>query len=408
MTFESRRALAFVVFAFLGAACGDSPAPANLLWVGSVGRALPASTEANVFWIDVGVNGRPGPQAIVDTGAPYCLFDVDAFDGQVPKGSGRVATMQLGDTVLWKVPTVGVHGEDRAAPNGKRQGGILGFTAFGQFPISFNYRDSTVAVGGAPPPAGVGPRIAIPFSIEGGGRGRLPDDAGIVPLDPSRIIVTATVEGVPGTYLLDTGASWVALRTAFLQSLAADGRKQVADIANLAEGETAMTTVTRLRTISVEGIEVTNAIAAAGLRVDELLTSLAIEVGHPIDGLLGAPFLREFFVTVDYPKRALELYRFDTQSHVKDAYRRVGIDLTGRATDRGMTYVVRSVYPGSDAQAKGLKSNERVLSIDGVSLADADALTADMMLLGQVGTTRALELPDRTVDVAVEDLLPLP
>src|SRR5678815_1897822 len=88
--------------------CGGSSEPVPLVWVGKAGEHLPASTAASVFWVQADVNGVPGPQVIVDTGAPFALLNVEAFGGAVPFGKGRVATMTLGGTVLWKVPTVGV------------------------------------------------------------------------------------------------------------------------------------------------------------------------------------------------------------------------------------------------------------------------------------------------------------
>jgi predicted aspartyl protease len=393
------------------ASCGGSSDPVPLVWVGKGGAHLPASTAASVFWVQADVNGVPGPQVIVDTGAPFALLNVEAFQGAVALGKGSVATMTLGNTVLWKVPTVGVHAapdhSDSIAPNGKPFGGILGFSVFGQFPMSFNYRDQQVVVGGAAPPAEVLPVISIPFSLEGGGVGELPENAGALSFSPSRIILQATIEGTPRTFLLDTGASWVALRTVLFQSLAADGRGQVTDDASLASGN-ATTKVMRLRSVAVQGIDVKDAVAAAGTKVDDLIDNLVIEVGHPVDGLLGAPFLREFYVTIDYPNHKLDLYRYASEAHIHDEYRRVGLDLAGQLTSTGAAYFVHHVYPGTDADKKGIVVGEQVLLIDGAVLQSLDIVSVDQKLLGEIGATHTLGFNDKTVDVLVEDLLPLP
>src|SRR5258706_15371664 len=149
--------------------CGTSVDVVPPLCLGRPGDRLPASTASNVFWVEAGVNGNPGPQVIVDTGAPIALLHVEAFDGAVPLGSSRVATMTLGATTLWKVPTVGDH-EPHAntlTPTGQRDGGIVGFTVFGQFEMSFNYRDNQVVIGASPPPDGVLDPVSVPFGLEG-------------------------------------------------------------------------------------------------------------------------------------------------------------------------------------------------------------------------------------------------
>jgi len=407
MTF---RAKAFCAAVLISAAvsCGGSSDPVPLVWVGKAGEHLPASTAASVFWVQADVNGVPGPQVIIDTGAPFALLNVEAFrPGLVAYGKSHVATMTLGDTVLWKVPTVGVHGDGSPAPNGGAFGGILGFSVFGQFPMSFNYRDQQVVVAGAAAPTEVLPVVAVPFALEGGGVGALPEESGVLKFAPSRVILQATIEGTARTFLLDTGASWVALRTALFQSLAADGRGQLTDDASLATGN-AKTNVMRLRSVSVQGLEVKDAVAASGAKVDDLIDNLVTEVGHPVDGLLGAPFLRQFYVTVDYPRRTLYLYRYASEAHIHDEYRRVGFDLAPSITPSGVIYAVHHVFPGTDALAKGIHAGERLLQIDGMPVGGLDTVYVDQKLLGAVGSTHTLEFADRTLDVLVEDLLPLP
>jgi hypothetical protein len=160
--------------------------------------------------------------------------------------------------------------------------------------------------------------------------------------------------------------------------------------------------------VVVQGQEVKDAVAASGAKVDQLIDNLVIEVGHPVDGLLGAPFLREFFVTVDYPNKNLDLSRFTSEDHIHDEYRRVGIDLAGQLAPNGASYFVHQVYPGTDAAMKNITLGEHLLAIDDVMLDQLDAVTVDTMLLGDVGTTHKLQFSDKTVVVKVEDLLPLP
>jgi len=375
--------------------------------LGKNGVHLPASTAANVFWVDLGIDGRETAPVVVDTGAPIALLHPEAFHGAVPKGSGRVAAMSLGGTILWKVPTVGITGDDSFAPNGQRFGGIIGHTVFGQFQTSFDYRNREVIVGPAPLSDGLDAAISLPFSPRGGGVGLLPETNEVIEFPASRVVVGATVEGRPLTFLLDTGASWVALRSSLFQAIASDGRGQITDEASLASGHTT-TQVTRLRSVEVQGLEVTSAVAAAAADVDDLLSGVSSEIAEPIDGLLGAAFLREFFVKVDYPEGRLELHRYIDESHVVDEYRRVGITIRGLIDSSGITYAVQRVFEGTDAARQQITVNDDLLAIDGQTLASLDIATVDRMLLGAVGSTHRLTLSTRTIDVLVDELLPLP
>jgi len=166
--------------------------------------------------------------------------------------------------------------------------------------------------------------------------------------------------------------------------------------------------VTRLRSVEVQGLEVTSAVAAAAADVDDLLSGVSSEIAEPIDGLLGAAFLREFFVKVDYPEGRLELHRYIDESHVVDEYRRVGITIRGLIDSSGITYAVQRVFEGTDAARQQITVNDDLLAIDGQTLASLDIATVDRMLLGAVGSTHRLTLSTRTIDVLVDELLPLP
>ncbi len=399
-------AAAVVFFSFV-ASCGGSAGPVPLVWLGHGGHDVPAMTAANVFWVDVGVDGKATAQVIVDTGSPIAFLHTDAFQGAVPNGSGRVAAMMLGGTILWKVPTVGIKGDGSLAPNGEPFGGLIGHTVFGQFETSFNYRDRQVVFGSGPLPDGVEAPLSLPFSAEGGGVGLLADTNEVIDFPASRVIVGATVEGRPLTFLLDTGASWVALRTPLFEEITSDGRGTLIDDASLASGDTT-TRVTRLRSVELQGATVTTAVAAAGAGVDALVNAVSNEVGHSVDGLLGAPFLQEFFVRVGYPSGRLDLYRYIDESHVVDEYRRVGITIRGVIDPLGTAYVVQRVFDGSDAARQQILVDDNLLAIDGTTLAPLDIVTVDRMLLGPVGSMHRIGFATRVVDVLVDELLPLP
>ena len=398
---------AAAIFAVLTAVAGcSSPSEAiPPLWLGEQGDPLPATLQGGVFSVQVDVNGQPGPQVLVDTGAPFARLNVEAFGGAVPLGKGIVPSMSLGGTILWKVPTYGVSsGGSDAASIDVQDGGIVGFSVFGQFPMSFNYRDASVVVGDPVLPSGLLDPFVFPMSLEGGGPGLLPDGS-VTQLAPSRIILTATIEGTPRILLLDTGASSVALRSDVFQAIASDGRPQTKSAVQLVTGGT-NTDVLRLANVSVGSAEVSGPLAVAGTGIDDLLVGLTTEVGHQVDGLLGAPFLQHFFVTVDYPKRRLLLHPYTTETHIIDEFHRVGILLRALVGATTTNYSVLSVFSGTDAERQGVRVGQSVLAIDGVPLGNVSPNDADRMLLGPVGSTHTLQFANRTLTLLVEELLP--
>jgi len=221
------------------------------------------------------------------------------------------------------------------------------------------------------------------------------------------VVLTANVGGSDRVLLLDTGASWLALRSDIFQSIASDGRRQVPGSVSLVNGQST-TVVARLRTAAVGSADVTGPIAVSGTGIDDLLSSLTQELRHPIDGLLGAPFLQHFFLTVDYPARRIVLHPYTTDAHIVDEYHRVGLVLQSLQGASGRTYLVAGVLAGSDAASKGIRDNDILLSIDGTVLRPLDPQAVDQMLLGAVGSSHMLQFADRTLSVMVEDLLPLP
>jgi hypothetical protein len=391
----------------LASGCSADAGPLPLLWLGQSGTQTPASTGAAVFWVRADVSGVPGPDVLLDTGAPLSIMNPGAFGGGVPSGAGELATLTLGTVTLWKVPVVGISDTLHLAPSGRLDGGIVGFTAYGQFATSFDYRDRTVVLGRGTRPDGLLAATTLPFHLEGGGRALLTDGS-IVDFPPSRVLVSAVVDGRTLTMLIDTGASWVALRSSVFSDIVGDGRATLMDQARLATGKI-QTNVTRLRHVAIDTLDVAGPPAASGAGIDELLDSMKSETGRTVDGAMGAPFLREFLVTLDYPAARLELSRYATRDHIHDEYQRVGFDLSaGVDPSGGFRYRVAQVYTGSDAAGLAVAAGDRVLAVDGQDLGALGPGAADDVLLGPVGSTKTVTVSDRTIDVRVDELVPLP
>jgi hypothetical protein len=293
--------------------------------------------------------------------------------------------------------------------------GLLGGNVMRQFSVRFDYAhpDRAFRLGMPqmePETTGVEtPGTAIAFSLEGGGRGRFENE--IIEFPATRIPLTVDVEGVSHPFILDTGASETTVRTSVYDALKADGRGELLGLPIGTVSGPTTGSVTRARSITVAGETVLNpAVMTIG---DTIIDGIETEVRHPVDGLLGGNFLREFLVTIDYPRRTMHLQRY-TAPVIVDEFKRVGIELgVGTGAHR---YRVATVYRGTDAELKQLAVGDEIVSVDGQALDELDSVTADGLLSGTIGaahaialgTARAPGLSNTTVDVLIDDLIPAP
>jgi hypothetical protein len=253
------------------------------------------------------------------------------------------------------------------------------------------------------------PGASAAFRLEGGGIIQLTATQRTA-FPATRIPVTVDIEGASHPFILDTGASETAIRSILYAAIKADGRAELLGLPISTVAGATQASVTRVRSLTVAGATVVNPVVMT--IGDDLIDNLQDEVHHPVDGLLGGNFLREFMVTIDYPRGTLHLQRY-TAATIVDEFKRVGFEL-GRGT-AAHRYAIGVVYRGTDAALKQLSVGDEVVSIDGQSLDALDSVTADALLNGAVGATHAVGLgnalllpPDTTVDVLIEDLIPPP
>jgi hypothetical protein len=397
-----------------GAACSSTGGSrSNLNYRGALGKPASAVVFSNVLLADVTVDGVTGQRIVVDTGSPVVVLAPAAFPGvALPAGYGPVGSLTFGgltfdgpsvvaaDLLMSPDPTVPI-------------AGLLGCTIMCDFELSLNYRDGAVALGPGATPTNVDvPGQSVPFKLEGGGNAMLNNVPGTIPFPPSRIALTVTVEGSDHSFVMDSGASYVFLRSALYTQIVSDGRAQISGLSATSVSGMSSASVTRLRKISTGGAEVDGPPATMDTSLEPLLDGIAQEVGHPVDGLLGGTFLREFFDTVDYPNKTLHLQRYSSRSFIVDEFQRVGVSF-GVAVASG--YPVQAVLAGTDAAANGVAVGDVIVSVDGQQLAALGPTAASALLSGAVGSTKmvgfgktqAAQLNNRVVAILVDELLPL-
>lgn len=380
--------------------------------MGTPGLPSPTVVGSNLVIAQVLVNGVWGAM-VVDTGAPYTFINPALVPGaNLPTMGVAKANITFGakktDFTVDNVPVY----SDTADPLPFT--GIVGANLLRQFVVTLNYRDQNLLVGGQSMPTDVEtPGGQLAFVLQGGGRSRLSmTDPTVVTIPPTRIPVTVDIEGKPHPFVLDTGASDVIARTTLFNNLVSDGRANLPATSIFTVYGMMMGTLTRAREITVAGQQVMNPIV---LNVgDDLLDQLGMEVGYPVDGLLGGSFLRDFLVTIDYPKRTLRLQRY-TSAPALDPLRRVGLTLDDDTVGPHV-YAVGSVYPGSDAALQHVMKTDEIISIDGNKLDQLDQFTVEELLLGPIGTTHDIEFgitvapanQNAILKLRVDDLLPNP
>jgi C-terminal processing protease CtpA/Prc len=147
--------------------------------------------------------------------------------------------------------------------------------------------------------------------------------------------------------------------------------------------------------------------------LDQTLDEVAAEIGEPIDGLVGGSFLRNFFVTVDYPNTTLRLQRYTKGAPTFDLFDRVGVGINP-GTD-GTSPSVAGVFAGTDAAKLGVANGDVIVAIDGHPLAKLGPSALNALLAGPLGSTKTVEfgiassasLSMKTVTLGVDDILAL-
>ena len=402
---------------------------------GMLGIPSSAVVGANLVFAAAAVNGSPENTSaefgvLVDTGSPVVLVDPGYFSLPPPATADDVQThvdlgfLKDGATVVTikNVPALQL---SAAMMDEIGFGGILGGNVMRDFSIQLDYA--------APMMTGFclgctsaarddveSPGTAIPFTLRGGGRGPVPLTATVQPyvtIPATRVPVTVDIDGTSYPFILDTGASEVSVRTSVFDALTADGRSKLMGFPITTVMGDSGASVTRARSVSVGGEAVPN-VAVMTIPGDDLLDGISKELDSSgrtqIDGLLGGSFLRNFLVTIDYPKGRLHLQRYATQTW-RDEFQRIAIGLAQAPASSIHTYAVGNIYAGTDAAQKGLRVGDQLWSVDGTSLDDLDPIAADALLDGTVGTSKTLVFSHAdspaapvTKDVLVDDLIPPP
>ncbi len=358
--------------------------------------------------VAVAALGQEAIDFLVDTGAPITAIDSDYFAGD-PGPLDANLTLFGAD---WPASVVRYNLFGTPPPGAILVvAGIVGSDFLTGKALTIDYRNSQgylLAEADGPPAVdvGTGASVPIPFQLLGGGGFQIPGD-GTVTAGATRIIVDATVEGVPIKAMLDTGAVYSIISEPLLASLDAADRPKLEGVKVIQSGQLLETTLTRVATLEVGDL------ATAGPDVivnPAIFAALSGETGVAIDLLLGGTFLRHFLTTVDMPAALLRLAPFTETDHI-NPNEWIGPGFRVNDGPKG-DFIVWDVYSGTDADKAGVVPGARLAEINGESVKDYDVEEFRLLMTTfEVGTVltfgfRATDGSIVDLDILVEDLLP--
>jgi Aspartyl protease/PDZ domain len=390
-------------FFLLVAGCSSSDGNKKPLPTAAQIQAFTRAT--NLFLVPVDISGTTGLLG-VDTGDPFILLNPATYP-LAPATGTETLTIASQDYPNIQVIT---SSQSPTSPDPDVPlGGLLGCPILCNTVASFNYRDTVFTIGSAPSITGISPEIVLPFAFEGGGSS-IEVNGNAVPVPQSRIVVTVDIEGASYRMMVDTGASEVSVDAATYAIITADGRTQLTSGGIETTSGVSTASYTRTKTLALGAAQATGVVVLHDDSFDTNLATLSTDAGETIHGSLGGSFLTHFYLTIDYPNRQLHLAPYQDTSFIFDSGEILGFGL-GAHLSTGWS--VGSVFQGSDADTKGVRAGDVIVAIDGTPLESLTFSEADVLLGGKVGSTKAVQfgsaatLANQTVQIAVEELLPL-
>jgi hypothetical protein len=339
------------------------------------------------------LDGDPAERwLVVDTGAVRTAVE-ETLLRDVANGVGVVSLDLGGDAVFPDHAVIAADLSTARAYIGAPLMGLVGQDLFAQLWFGLDYRGARVHVARTapegPPPGFAAPPVALPYDLVQG----LP-------------VVTVQVGDRDVRLIADTGSGVTLLVASAVP----------ADAVALGVGGyrwhtsygSDPGTVVRLPALAVAGQAVPDTWAVV-IPDEHHLQAVFTAIGLEVDGFLGFPVYRRFFVEVRGAERRYDLWPYDTLDHIPATeWDRVGVELR-REPDGAVA--VDMVFTPSDAAARGVQPDDVLVALDGAPI-DPAATLDDLRrrLRGGPGETRRLGLgragAPLTLDVRVDRLLP--
>ena len=364
---------------------------------GETSTTVPFQYVNKQIRVPIKVNGV-AETAWLDTGGAFILAQHTAGELQIPVSSGAEATgngestvqagftrpdsMEVGDMKM-KQPTFEVVGsyDDLYVP------AIIGAELLRRFVVSIDFDTHLLTLTEPSAFHYTGSGIVLPFHIH----------------DEHMPIVDGTVDGLPGTFIIDTGdAVGMSLYGQFIiaNDLKDKYQPKFSTAAGYGIGGPNYAYVARAKTVTLGGATINNPVIF--LRGGKTGAS----ADRYVSGAIAMPELHQFNLIFDY---ADEKMIMEPNKSYGDAD---GFGRTGIMTDPFKLGKVSQIIPDSPAEKAGLQMGDVIQSIDGVKLeVKQEALEKlDNYNFGPVGSSVVIVYKDthgqtKTVTLVLKDLV---
>jgi len=355
--------------------------PLTLLSASIIRTACAQSHNVDgIFLVDARVNGSPAV-LMLDTGAEHSLLDrefaqqldlhpVAHAELQTPYSSENTAVILVPHLDIQSVHSSGLRmmTDDLAATSGAlgvHIDGVLGNDVIRKFTITLDYSVGSVTFGRI----SVAPH-GVPIKLRRIG---------------NRYFAHANFDGVPLTFLLDTGTNFSVLSNSGWSRLNQDKKALVVCIRQMTIG------VTTYKNLPV--------------RVQPQ-TSAGFFSNPDVDGLLGSDFLKQFVVSLDLANDSLYLNPDPNFKADQDRFSTIGIQF---AKDPTGFFTVMAVWSPTPASRGGLKIGDEILSVNGLSTIEMTQEDLSRQLHGESGRKIQVVIGSgenqRTVRLEIRNLL---
>jgi hypothetical protein len=349
---------------------------------------VPIDTDFGLVWVEVSVNGSDPLPFLLDTGFDYSVIDAGVAAALSLTVSDPDTVPQPGGAVeigLTEGVTLGVPGAElsdwtlRAIPIaaaaqivGREFAGILGHDVLAERVWRIDYEAETLTVFEA---SSVLPVVGAEIAVE------------VIAAEPfiEAVIEQPHAKEIPGRFKLDTGSTDVAgLNRNFHEGagVLAPGQATI-PVPGVAVGGETTGILYRIEAFRIGPYSISSPVIGATLE------SAGFE-NRADAGTVGAAVLRQFTLTIDYPRGRILLE--PNGSYGESA----GEDLSGlwpvaHGEDFSMARA-RFVIPDSPAARAGVRVDDLILAIDGVPVSELRLAGVFELLRAGAGSTRVLRI----------------
>jgi hypothetical protein len=351
-----------------GAAQQPASSPDFTISGGKTSTALPFDLIDNRIVINVRLNDQGPFRLIFDSGAGAVIspevarsLGLKIENSQTGGGGVGEQTVERGETTISRIEVGDIHfpaeefgvisfSDSKYVFGANRIDGIIGYSIFKRLVVRVDYERRQLTF---TEPSG--------FVYKGQGS--------IVPIDFDRHLplVKGELDGVPGIFVIDTGArSSLILYGPFVEqnNLREKYKASFEGITGWGIGGPVRSYIVRAQTLKLGTVEVHDLIARLSLQKSGALTNANRAA------LVGPDVLKQFTTIFDYSRRRI-IFEKNGQYGKPDSYDRAGMWF-GHAGDR---FNVIDVIAGGPAAEAGIRVGDEILAIDGQKVEGLDLPT---------------------------------